>query len=119
MRGDNYNDNELNNHQGPKNKINKEREKSGLIPITAKILNDLTSLESGVEYQGISIYDVLIAGTLVDVNQQETRLKLKIWDSTGIAEVVFYNRNEFETLSDLYDISQRRYFLNLSFYNFE
>lgn len=87
----------------------KTRLSSGLIPITAKILSELTSPDdAGVEYKSVNIHDVLIAGTLVGVNDSETKMNVKIWDHTGIVNITFFNRNEFESLSDLKILAEHK-----------
>jgi hypothetical protein len=87
----------------------KQRLSSGLIPITAKILAEVTSPDdTGVEYKSVIIHDVLIAGTLIGVNDSDTKLNVQIWDHTGIAKITFFNRNEFETLSDLKNLAEMK-----------
>lgn len=87
----------------------KQRLSSGLIPITAKILADMVSPDdSGVEYKSVSVHDVLIAGTLIYVNESDTKLTVKIWDHTGIVNITFFNRNEFESLTDMKNTAEMK-----------
>lgn len=87
----------------------KTKSSSGLIPITAKILGELTSQDdTGVEYKSINIHDVLIAGTLIGVNESDTKMNIKIWDHTGIVNVTFFNRNEYESLTDLKNLAEMK-----------
>ncbi len=83
---------------------------NGLIPITAKILAEITSPDdSGMEYKSVKIHDVLIAGTVIGVNDHDTKLNVKIWDHTGITDITFFNRNEYESLSDLKNLAEMKY----------
>jgi hypothetical protein len=82
--------------------VGKGRERGGLIPITAKILNDAAvNQEEAVEYQGNVLSDVSIVGYLKDFNESDTKVRVKIWDHTGVVETIFYNKNESESHSGL------------------
>lgn len=91
-----------------KNRVG-QQEKGGIVKITAKMMNDISNAnDNGLEYYGIPITDVCIAGTLIEASALETKLKLKIWDHSGIADVVFFNRSEFESLSEYSEIAQAK-----------
>lgn len=90
---------ETNTSTQPNNKL---RERGGLIPITAKILNESSiNQEECVEYMGHYLSDISIVGYLMDFNETETKIKVKIWDQTGMCEIVFFNKNENEVHSGL------------------
>ena len=80
----------------------KYRERGGLVPITARILNESTvNNEEAIEYLGSLLSDVCIVGYIKDYQEMEARVKVKIWDHTGLIEAVFYNKNESESHSGL------------------
>lgn len=82
---------------------------SGVIPITAKILSEVTSKDdSSVDYKDVTLHDVMVAGNLIEVNDSETKLLIKVWDTTGVLEITFFNRSEFDSLSDLVDLAHKR-----------
>lgn len=75
----------------------KIRERGGLIPITARILTTgLLTPEENVEYKGIVLSDVYVVGHIIDYNESDTKVKLRLWDGSGIIDVVFFNKNEAE-----------------------
>ena len=87
-----------NDHQSQ----NKYRERGGLIPITAKILNDsIVNQEESVQYLDNILSDVSIVGYLKDFQESDTKVRVKIWDQTGLVETIFYNKNESESHSGL------------------
>ena len=80
----------------------KFRERGGLIPITAKILQDsIVNQEEAVEYQGNILSDVCIVGYIKLYTETDTKVLIKIWDQTGNVDTVFYNKNENEIHSGL------------------
>ena len=82
--------------------IQRPRERGGLIPITAHILSQATvNLEESIEYNGNRLSDICLVGYIVDYKGFEARVKVQIWDQTGVVEVTFYNKNESESNSGL------------------
>lgn len=76
-------------------KSRQTRERGGLIPITANILSqaEVTKDES-VEYQGITISDITAIGYIIDYKELESKIKITLFDYTGIMEIYFLNRND-------------------------
>ena len=70
-------------------------ERGGLIPITAHILNEseITKDET-VEYKGIPINDITLVGYIIEYKEQETKLKITLYDYTGIMEIIFFNKSD-------------------------
>ena len=100
MRMGGYYDNDYKFNNYKQKSINIE--KGGLIPITAKILKEISiSTEDTLEYLGVQLYDVYIVGNLLEVTELDTKTKIKIWDHTGLAEIVFYLKNEFENINSV------------------
>jgi len=98
-----YQDNE---NQGTKMKT---KNSSGVIPITAKILSEVTSKDdSSVEYRDVTLHDVIVAGNLIDIQDSDTKLLIRVWDTTGVIDITFFNRSEFDSLSDLIELAQKR-----------
>ena len=88
---DNYHNYE--NQSGAK--YQSSRERGGLIPVTANIINKAEiNQEETVEYQGVSIIDITAVGYIVDYKELENKIKITIYDYTGLLEVNFYNRQE-------------------------
>ena len=82
--------------------MHQQRERGGLIPITAHILSQATvNLEESIEYNGNLLSDICLVGYIVDYKDLEARVKVQIWDQTGVVEVTFYNKNESESNSGL------------------
>ena len=83
-------------------KYQPQRERGGLIPITANIINkaEITRYET-VEYQGLSIIDITAVGYLVDCKELDNKIKIIIYDYTGLLEVNFYNKQEISDEIDL------------------
>ncbi len=80
----------------------KVKERGGLIPITAKILSDcVVNQDENIEYCGNNLSDVCVVGYLKDYVESDTKVRIKIWDQSGIIDTVFYNKNESETHSGL------------------
>ena len=69
------------------------REKGGLIPITAAILKEAqVTKEETVEYQGCPISDITAIGYVVDYKELEAKIKVTLFDFTGLLEVSFFNK---------------------------
>ena len=82
--------------------MQRPRERGGLIPITAHILSQATvNLEESIEYNGNLLSDICLVGYILDYKDLEARVKVQIWDQTGVVEVTFYNKNESESNSGL------------------
>ena len=84
--------------------MQRPRERGGLIPITAHILSQATvNPEESIEYNGNLLSDICLVGYILDYNDKpfEARVKVQIWDQTGVVEVTFYNKNESESNSGL------------------
>ena len=77
------------------NKYQSSRERSGLVPVTASIIKkaEITQDEA-VEYQGVIIIDITAVGYAVDYKELDNKIKITIYDYTGLLEVTFYNRLE-------------------------
>jgi hypothetical protein len=91
-------------HQGgylPDNMDNREnssnpktRDKGGLIPVTAKIINDSSvNQDELIEYLGVTLSDISIVGYLMLYNELDSKVKITLWDHTGKIEVIFYFDN--------------------------
>jgi hypothetical protein len=71
--------------------IPKSRDKGGLVPVTAKIINDSTvNQDEFIEYMGVTLSDISIVGYLMSYNELDTKVKITLWDHTGKVEVTFY-----------------------------
>src|SRR5690349_8715625 len=69
----------------------KTRDKGGLIPVTAKIINDASiNQEELIEYMGVNLSDISIVGYMMAFNELDTKVKITLWDHTGKIEVTFY-----------------------------
>ena len=78
------------------------RERGGLIPITANIINKAEiSQEGSVEYQGVSIIDITAVGYVVDFQELDNKIKITIYDYTGLLEINFFKRQE--NLDSIFD----------------
>ena len=76
-------------------KSHQNRERGGLIPVTATILKEAeVTKEETVEYQGCPISDITALGYVIDYKELETKVKITIYDFTGTIEVSFFNRIE-------------------------
>jgi len=96
-----YNNDNLNEQNRNRGQIT-HRERGGLIPINAHILNvaNVTS-EEVVEYQKVQLGDIIIVGYVVGYQEFEARVKVSIWDQTGVVDVTFFNQNENQDSSGL------------------
>ena len=88
------------------------REKGGLIPLTAAILKEAqVTKEETVEYQGVPICDITAIGYVVDYKELEAKIKVTIYDFTGCIEINFFNRPDNQDQAGLnkfhYDGSRR------------
>lgn len=78
------------------------RERGGLIPITASILQkSQVTKEETIEFEGVPISDVKIAGYVTDYKELEHRVKIQIWDYTGTIEINFFHKQEGQDNSGL------------------
>ena len=69
------------------------RERGGLIPVTATILKEAeVTKEETVEYQGVPISDITAIGYVVDYKEMEAKIKLTLFDFTGLIEINFFNK---------------------------
>lgn len=69
------------------------RERGGLIPVTANILNEAeVTKEETVEYQGVPISDITAIGYVIDYKELEAKVKVTIYDYTGLMEINFFNK---------------------------
>ena len=74
-------------------KTHSTRERGGLIPVTANILNQAeVTKEETVEYQGIPISDITAIGYVIDYKELEAKVKVTIYDYTGTIEINFFNK---------------------------
>ena len=91
---DNYGSNNAYENQSG-SKYHSSRERSGLIPVTANIINKAdVGQDEIVEYQGVCIIDITAVGYVVDLKELENRIKITIYDYTGLLEISFFNRQE-------------------------
>ena len=71
------------------------RERGGLIPVTATILNQAeVTKDETVEYEGVPISDITAVGYIVDYKEMESKIKITIFDYTGTIEISFFNKLE-------------------------
>lgn len=78
------------------------RERGGLIPVTATILNEAeVTKEETVEYQGIPISDIMAIGYIFDYKELEAKVKITIFDYTGFIEINFFNKIDNQDSSGL------------------
>jgi len=98
-----FTEHDYSNNTNQKNKSNyKEKAQSGLIPISSVMLQKLNKIDNtSFEFEGIPIHDVIIMGNLVNSIQEETKIKIQIFDATGLIDVTFYDRNESDTINDI------------------
>ena len=69
------------------------RERGGLIPVTATILNEAeVTKEETVEYQGVPISDITAIGYVIDYKELEAKVKVTLYDYTGTMEINFFNK---------------------------
>ena len=74
-------------------KTNLSHERGGLIPITANILNESQiTKEETVEYQGVPISDITTIGYIIEYKEQESKVKITLYDYTGTMDINFYNK---------------------------
>ena len=74
---------------------NPTRERGGLIPITAHILDSAeVTKEETIEYQGVTISDITAVGYVVEYKELEAKIKIILYDYTGVIEVNFFNKQE-------------------------
>jgi hypothetical protein len=97
-----YSENDYQNNN-QKNKSNyKEKPQSGLIPISSNIIKKLNKIENSIfEFLGIPVIEVIIMGNIINSNQEETKLKIQIYDTSGLIDVTFYDRNESDIITDI------------------
>ena len=76
------------------------RERSGIVPVTALILNEAeVTKEESVLYQGVPLSDITIVGYIVDYKELESKIKITLFDYTGSVEINFFNKiNSTDTI---------------------
>jgi hypothetical protein len=87
--------NESNNnyHNYENQSGNKYQARSGLVPVTATIIKKAeVTQDEQVEYQGVNIIDITDVGYAVDYKEFDNKIKITIYDYTGLLEVTFFNR---------------------------
>jgi hypothetical protein len=78
-------------------KNSKFKDRTGLVPITAKIFNSFeVKPDDTLEYKGVLIGDIVIVGYIIDYKEGEILINLKVWDGTGVVSAQFFNKNESE-----------------------
>lgn len=84
-------------------KLKPEVKRGGLIPITAHIINsaEINEEEQTVEFQRVTISDFTATGYVVDYQETDTKIKLTIYDYTGLIEVNFYSKQDGQEHGDL------------------
>ena len=81
------------NETSQSGKSHQNRERGGLIPVTATILKEAeVTKEETVEYQGVPISDITAIGYVVDYKELEAKVKVTLYDFTGWIEINFFNR---------------------------
>ena len=74
-------------------KTNFSHERGGLIPITSNILNESQiTKEETIEYQGVPISDITTIGYIIEYKEQESKVKITLYDYTGTMDINFYNK---------------------------
>ena len=82
------------------------RERGGLIPVTATILNEAeVTKEETVEYQGIPISDIMAIGYIFDYKELEAKVKVTLFDYTGFMEINFFNKIDNQDSSGLNNLN--------------
>ena len=90
-------------------KYQPQRERGGLIPVTANIINKAEiNQDEGVEYQGVSIVDITAVGYVVDFKELDNKIKITIYDYTGLLEVNFYNKQDDSIALDKFEYENKR-----------
>ena len=75
----------------------KTTERGGLIPITARILDQAQiNLDDAIEYNGVILSGICFVGYVEHFQENEANIQFKIWDQTGTINVTFYNKTENE-----------------------
>ena len=73
-------------------KSHQNRERGGLIPLTATILKEAkVTKEETVEYQGVPISDITAIGYVIDYKESEAKIKVTLYDFSGCMEINFFN----------------------------
>ena len=81
------------NETSQSGKSHQNRERGGLIPVTATILKEAeVTKEETVEYQGVPISDITAIGYVVDYKELEAKVKITLFDFTGTMEINFFNK---------------------------
>ena len=71
------------------------RERGGLIPVTATILKEAeVTKEETVEYQGVPISDITAIGYVIDYKELEAKVKVTLYDFTGSIEINFFQKQD-------------------------
>lgn len=95
MDNNETNNNYHSNENQSNSKYQSYRERGGLVPVTANIINKAeVTQEETVEYQGTTIIDITAVGYIVDYKEIDNRIKITLYDYTGLLEVNFFNRLE-------------------------
>ena len=90
-------------------KYQPQRERGGLIPVTANIINKAEiNQDEGVEYQGVSIVDITAVGYVVDFKELDNKIKITIYDYSGLLEVNFYNKQDDSFALDKFEYENKR-----------
>ena len=97
-----YEDDNNKNYNTSSAKSHSARERGGLIPVTANILKEAeVTKEETVEYQGIPISDITAIGYIIDYKELEAKVKITLYDYTGIMEINFFNKIDNQDSSGL------------------
>lgn len=90
------------NRSSYKKNEDRQIERGGLVPVTCGIIRKATiNSQEQLSYDGVQISDVSIVGRIMDFKETETRVTVKLWESSGSVEVTFYSKNENEGSSGL------------------
>ena len=90
-------------------KYQPQRERGGLIPVTANIINKAEiNQDETVEYQGVNIVDITAVGYVVDFKELDNKVKITIYDYTGLLEVNFYNKQDDSFTLDKFEYENKR-----------
>lgn len=63
-----------------------------LIPVNAKIIRSLDADTSSLVYLGVKLLEVYLVGHIIETKEEETVMRLKVWEPSGTTEVVFENK---------------------------
>lgn len=69
-----------------------------LIPVNARIVRSIETETGSSMYLGVKLLEVCLIGHIIDIKEEESLIRLKVWDPSGTTDVCVYNR---EVLDDI------------------